>query len=312
MKTEIKLIIAGIVIEIKSKYQLRELSNKEKTARGYFRFDNFFYYGHEKADIIIEVAVDEGLPKINPGQNKFVTYHYEDGKENWRIEEKKTRYIFKSPVQDKESLAWLDKNFQRARLHLLSGKAKLRVWDLTDVTDDFLHILLINYLAMHNLGVFAHGVGIRDSNGRGRLFCGKSGAGKSTSAKIWHKHSRAMVLNDDRIIVRKKGSKFYIYSVPWHGAFNLNFKKRIKSAVLKEIFFLYHAPKNSAVQLGPIQAFSWFYSTIFPVFWDKQGLENTANFCGELVQKIPGYSLGFKNDRKIINFIRKKKNYAGI
>ncbi len=307
MAIEIKLKIADIIIQVKSEFGLIKLSNKEKTERGYFRFDNFFYKGKKRSDIFIDVAIVGVLPSIKSYRNKFITYHYEYGEENWRIVEDQGAYIFQSPLKGKELVANIDKDFRRARVYILPKPKKDEVWDLADITDDFLHVLLINYLAVNNFGFFAHGLGLFDHNAGGMLFCGKSGAGKSTSAKIWHKYSRAMILNDDRIIVRKTGGKFFLHSAPWHGEFYLNFKKPIRPAGLRRIFFLYHAKKNTATRINPAQAFNLLYSTIFPAFWDKRWLENTVNFCEKLVKKIPCYSLGFVNDKKVIRFVRNIK-----
>jgi hypothetical protein len=151
-------------------------------------------------------------------------------------------------------------------------------------------------------------VGIKDVDGGGLLFAGESGAGKSTTARLWHKHSKAMVLNDDRIIVRKVNGKFFIYGSPWHGEFSDYLTSRIDSAALKRIFFIHHSPKNIAIQISPKPAFNLLYPALFPTFWDKNCLGNIAAFCDDLVKNVPCYSLGFVNNEKVINFIRRCKN----
>lgn len=304
MFTEIKLQIAGIVIAIRSDFGLQKLTAQEKKEREYSRFKNFSCPARKRPRIIIDVQVVEQLPPIKAEGNPFIAFHFQDKAENWRISRRKGGHVFKSPLEDKEMYAFLSGNFQRAKVYILPKALKGKVWRIEDITDDFLHILLINYLAYNSLGFFAHGVGICDINGKGLLFCGKSGAGKSTTAKIWHKHSRAMILNDDRIIVRKEKKGFSIHSVPWHGEFHANFSKKLRPAALKEVFFICHSKNNKAVQISSARAFSFLYSTIFPPFWDKKCLTNTVRLCQELLREVKSCRLGFVNDEKIIVFVR--------
>ncbi|GAF88373.1 unnamed protein product, partial [marine sediment metagenome] len=150
-----------------------------------------------------------------------------------------------------------------------------------------------------------HAIGVKDLDGRGLLFAGKSGCGKSTTARLWHKRSKAMVLNDDRIIVRKVRGKFLIYGSPWHGEFSDYLTSRIESASLEKLFFIHHSLKNTVRRISQKKAFSVLYPALFPTFWDKECLENIVSFCQNLIKSVPCYSLGFVGDKKIIEFVRK-------
>ncbi|MFZ1008280.1 MAG: hypothetical protein WAN65_15675 [Candidatus Sulfotelmatobacter sp.] len=61
-------------------------------------------------------------------------------------------------------------------------------------------------LIMHRLtqepAIELHGTGIVRANGEGNLFVGHSGAGKSTTTRLWTDREDVEVLSDDRIIVR--------------------------------------------------------------------------------------------------------------
>ncbi len=304
MRTEIKLKIAEIVILLRSDFGLFVLSKEEREERDYGRFSNFIYRGKKMPEITIDVHIIDRLPRIETAGHVFIAYHFQDKKENWRIARYNGRYVFKTDLEDKQQVVFIDKDFTKVDVYILPMSGKGRTWGIADITDDFVHILLINFLGYHNRGFFAHGMGIRDNDGKGMLFCGKSGAGKSTSAKIWFKHTRAMILNDDRIIVLAKKSGYSIHSVPWHGEFHSNFSKCLKPAPLKKLFFIYHAKNNVVSRINPRQAFGLLYSTIFPGFWDKHILDKTVRFCADMVQKVPCYRLGFINDEKIIAFVR--------
>lgn len=304
MPVKVKLRIANLIVQIQSAFPLIEMTKKEKIKEFVQLFDNFIYRGEKKAQIVIDLRFVDRLPGLKSTKDTFITRYHQKIRENWRITPYGRHYIYQSPLKNGEAAAFINKRFSRAIFYLLPRKDRGKTWKIADVTYNFLQILMINYLASRKLGIFAHGMGLNDRNQKGRLFCGKSQAGKSTSARIWFKHSRAMVLNDDRVIVRKINGNFFIFSSPWPGEFRDNFRSCLKPAPLKQLFFIYHAKKNTAVRIDPARAFGLLYSNTFPTFWNKQCLENTADFCGQLVNKIPCYNLGFVKDRKIIKFVR--------
>lgn len=301
----IKLKIADIVIEMRSAFALEFKSAEEKKWLHAERYENFFYTGREKPHIVINVKVVDKLPQIKSAKEIFVTFHPEDNAENWRLFQKNGYYIYKTPIEGKRQVMVVNRAFDKVTAYLLPKKNKGWVWDVTDIIYDFLQVLLINYFALHRKGIFVHSVGVKDFDGGGLLFAGKSRSGKSTTAKIWHKHSTAMVLNDDRIIVRKFKNDFFIYGCPWHGDFSDYLSSRIERAMLKKIFFIHHSQKNTALQISPKFAFNLLYPVLFPTFWDKAYLENIALFSQNLIRNMPCYTLGFVNNKEIMQFVRK-------
>lgn len=301
----IKLKIADIIILMQSDFPLEQLSEEEQRSQIPERFKNFFYKDRQNPDIRIKVNIIEKLLQIDNLKPLFTTYHFQDGSENWRLLKKDSTYIYKSPLQYKRQLMLVNKTFDRVTAYLLPKKDKGWVWNITDIIYDFLQVLLINYLAQRNTGIFIHAIGVKDLDGKGLLFAGKSGCGKTTTAKLWHKYSKAMVLNDDRIIVRKLNSKFFIYGSPWHGEFSDYLASRIESAPLRKVFFIHHAPCNTVREVSPKQAFNLLYPALFPTFWNKEYLENIVSFSQDLINNVSCYSLGFVNDKKVIGVTRK-------
>jgi hypothetical protein len=302
--TNIKLRIADIVILIKSVFPLEKLTKEEKMLQVQERFSNFLYKGNDKPDISINVNIVDKLPSFKGTKDIFVTYHFQDKSENWRLLRRGNDYIYKSPLQDKKQVMLVNKTFDRVTAYLLPKKNKGRVWNFSDIIYDFLQVLLINYFALKKKGIFVHSIGVMDLDGKGLLFAGKSGAGKSTMARIWHKESKAMVLNDDRIIVRRIKDKFFIHGSPWHGEFSDYLSSRIESAPLEKLFFIHHSPKNSARQISENRAFNLLYPALFPTFWNKRCLENIVSFCQGLVKDVQCFNLGFVNDKRVITFVR--------
>lgn len=315
---KISLKIADVVIEMRSKFFLEPFDFKNRMD---FRYRNFLYRGKRVPDIKIDVDIVEKLPQFLDAKNVFVTYHFQDGSENWRLLKKGSYFIYKSPLEDKRQAMVVNKYFNRVNAYLLPKKEtqvfdkkqkrlikkhKGYLWNISDIIYDFLQVLLINYLAITKKdGIFTHGMGVKDINKNGLLFAGKSESGKSTLAKIYHKYSKALVLNDDRIIVRKMHNDFYIYGSPWHGDFSDYLDSHIERAKLQEIFFLQKSKDNSIKNISSSKAFKLLYPAMFPTFWDRQGTEVITMLLSDLLSRISCFRLKFRKDKSIIGFMRK-------
>lgn len=301
----VKLKIADFVIKLESDFPAEQFIKGYQSFDLPTRFENFLYNGNGGADIKIKINLVNKLPKIKDTRDIFITYHFQDNRENWRLMRKGKYYIYKSHLKSKKQFMLINRTFDRITAYLLPKNDKSCVWSIGDIIYDFLQVLLINYFALHKKGIFVHSIGVKDVNGKGLIFVGKSGSGKSTTARLWHKHSKAMVLNDDRIIVRKLNGSFFIYSSPWHGEFDNYIVSKINSAPLNKLFFIYHSSHNTVRRISEKEAFNLFYPAIFPTFWDRKCLENIVSFSQDLVKNAPCYNLGFVKDRKIISFVRK-------
>lgn len=307
MESFINLKIAETIIHLVSKFEIENLSPEEKRLQESERFNNFLYPGKAEPDIIIKINIVKELPKVSNSKYIFITTHPFSGRDNWQLLKKGRLYIYRCNLRDRQQLIFIDENFAKARAYLLPKNNKDWVWSFIDIIYDFLQVLLINYFGLKKQAIFVHAFGIKDIDGQGLLFAGKSGAGKSTSARLWHKHSKAMILNDDRIIVRKFKDRFFISGSPWHGDFSDYLYSRIESSLLSKLFFIHHTSSNRVRQLSQQDAFKYLFPVLFAAFWDRQCLENTISLCSDLLNSVPSYRLGFVNDKRIIDFVRRPK-----
>ena len=320
-KIVVNLRIADVVIQMQSRFPLEQLKPGLEEKDLDERINNFFYEGRQTPHIRIKVEIVNRLPEVCKAKPVFITYHFQDGKENWRLLKRGDTYIYKSPLEDKKQLMVVNKTFDRVTAYLLSkkranaltkGKREFIkrsngfVWNISDIIYDFLQVLLINYLAVIKKdGIFSHAMGVKEINKNGFLFVGKSETGKSTLAEIYHKYSKATVLNDDRIIVRKINNKFYIYGSPWHGDFSDYLESQIDRAKLKSILFLQKSQENSIEPVSRSEAFKLLYPAMFPTFWDRGGIKVISMFLADLLSKVPCFRLKFKKDKSVIGFVRK-------
>jgi hypothetical protein len=147
-------------------------------------------------------------------------------------------------------------------------------------------------------GLMVHSCGIlRD--GHALLFTGPSGAGKTTISRLMIKHAGALVLSDDRIVLRPDGGGIRIFGTPWHGDGELS---AIGSARLRAIHVIRHAPEILAEPLcGSTAACAVLENAFLPAH-DPTGAECALDFVAELVERVPVIRLGFPKDERIVRY----------
>jgi hypothetical protein len=162
--------------------------------------------------------------------------------------------------------------------------------------------LLMLHLLAQGRGAELHSCGLVDEGGAGLLFLGQSGAGKTTTARLWEMHGRAEILSDDRIILRRLDGQVWMYGTPWHGEGEL---ARSAGAPLAGIFFLRHGERNRLQALGRAEASARLFSCGFPTFYDANGLDFTLAFFDEVTGAVPCYELSFVPDETAVDFVRR-------
>lgn len=160
-------------------------------------------------------------------------------------------------------------------------------------------VWMVNLLA-RGRGVLFHACGV-SRYGLGYIFAGVSGAGKSTLATLWEGQEGVTLLSDDRVIIRKRNGRFWIYGTPWHGDARAASPEAVP---LERIFIIQHADENRAIPLKPSDAASRLLVRSFPTFWAPEGMAFTLEFLGELSQAVPCYELGFVPDESVLDFVR--------
>lgn len=305
MKHEIKLKIADVVICFKSDIPVRPL-----TAEDDFKLMPFIYRGSKAPDIKLRVIISNSkAPRLKIKQKLFFTLHPEDRKQCWAIFESGRTFVIRSYVKGKRQDAVLNPSFNRGVVSIFTRKTRVKTWPLAIIIYDVLQIILINYLVRHK-GFFIHSMAVKDTDDSGLIFIGKSGAGKTTMARIWDKYSKAKVLNDDRVIARNIAGRFYIYGTPWHGDFNDYLKSLPYRARLDKLFFIFHGKNNVLIDIDERQSRAFLYQNIFFTFWDSQGLKQAIDLSRELSHKVAAYKLWFKDTKDVVGFVRDNANYG--
>lgn len=166
---------------------------------------------------------------------------------------------------------WCSSDFRQARLCFASSERNVRF-----CFDNAMMLLFaFRTAALRTLEMHA-AVVVKD--GRGFLFLGKSGTGKSTHARQWlQAFDDAWLLNDDNPILRvMDNGEVRVFGSPWSGKTPCY---KNESAPVEAIVKLSQAPKNTLRRLRLPEAYAYILSS-------ASGLKTERNMADAIYETI--------------------------
>jgi hypothetical protein len=194
--------------------------------------------------------------------------------------------------------AWFDSEFRSGRV-LLSSRyfdTERPVYPLEYPLDE---LLMIHRLSRGE-GVEVHAVGISDEKGRGHLFLGHSGAGKSTTARLWRNRPGVKILSDDRIILREYEGRIWMYGTHWHGDAGI---ASPDCAPLTAIYLLEHGESNQRLPLSAGCTAAELFTRTFVTHHSELGIRSTLDFLDRVASQIPCSIFRFVPDETAVEAI---------
>jgi hypothetical protein len=205
----------------------------------------------------------------------------------------------------------VDKEFRQAQV-LLSREC-LTAEDARRALEYPLDELLITHYLSLGKGVELHACGLVGGAGESFLFVGHSGAGKSTTTRLWKRHLPVEVLSDDRIIVRRafadsaKGvgqecptQTFLMHGTPWHGEAAF---ASPQSAPIHRIFLLEHGPGNHIERVSRSAAVGELLARSFTPFYQHRFVDPVLALLEEMAESLPCYRFHFVPDQSAVERI---------
>lgn len=250
-----------------------------------------------RADIYIGI---EWAPELAPSRRSRIF----DSGSVWRLYEcgDAFEFEFSTPSLGEPYKRFLiDRSFRSATLQM-SEEAFASF--SADPMDYPLDELLIMHRLTQEKAIELHGTGIVRQNGEASLFIGHSGAGKSTTTRLWTALEDVEVLSDDRIIVRhdpRSSTQMRMYGTPWHGE---AMYASPSSASLSRIFVLEHGRGNVITPLTPNQAVAELFARSFVPFHRHEYVDSALAFLEELANAVPVYRYAFEPDQRAVEKIR--------
>ena len=146
-------------------------------------------------------------------------------------------------------------------------------------------IMVMYALATSGLRTALFHSSVVSHEGRGYMFLGQSGTGKSTHSGLWLKHiAGTELVNDDNPVVRVlDDGSVWVYGSPWSGKTPCY---RNVSVPIGAIVRLSQAPYNKIRPLRGVEAYAALVPSISGKRWDKEqaeGLHETENLLAQRV-----------------------------
>ncbi len=148
---------------------------------------------------------------------------------------------------------------------------------------------LCNFCLDNANGIIFHSSAIM-VDGEAYLFTAPSGTGKSTHARLWREllGERAIMVNDDKPIVRLIDGDFYVYGTPWNGKHHLGNNCRAK---IKAICNIYQAKENAIRKATTAEMLMTILNqTIRPN--DAEKMDKLLSLVEKMLLSVDIYSMG--------------------
>ena len=255
-----------------------------------------FLVDNGEADIIVHARWGE-LRDPAAGKETF------DSGSVWRLYQQNSHYLFRFTSPALGTLPYKQACFNS---DFTSGDVVLHrdYFDHRQPVDALeypLDELIMMNLLMPGRGVEVHACGVVDSDGQGYLFVGQSGAGKTTTARLWQTARGIQVLSDDRIILRCLEGRIWMYGTPWHGEAELACSTRTP---LTRIFFLGRGENNELIPVRPAEAVARLIACSFVPFYNASALDYVLAFFEHVTESVPCGELRFAPDERVLEFVR--------
>ncbi len=183
----------------------------------------------------------------------------------------------------------VDAGWRSAVLHGEPRAQPAAVFPLAYPTEQ---ILLVSLLARAT-GLVVHATAVI-AEGRGWIFAGTHGAGKSTLARHFGRDRAFTVLNDDRVVLRRDaGGGWRVFGTPWAGTVR---RASSASAPVAGLFLIRHGARTRATRLAPDRASAPLLARCFHSYWDREGLDGVVATAVRASREVPCYELAFTMD----------------
>ena len=165
--------------------------------------------------------------------------------------------------------------------------------------------LLMSYFLAEREGTMMHAAGV-DIDGKGYIFSGKSGNGKSTLSRQFLSKKGPVVLNDERVAVRKINGEIKTFGTPWPGDAEIAVNRGLP---LSGIFFIHHGTHNRIREIDSGEAVKRLLPLATIPWYDPEMMTKTLLFCEDLISHVPSYDLHFTPDG-VVDVMEEFASYA--
>lgn len=234
-------------------------------------------------------------------------------------------YQFNSNTNEKEILVWPILSQRRAYnegdcydigfcgTHYFVNDESVLVCDrewknasiLTSKSREHTQVLLLQLFYTHAVRrqmIQLHCATIEDQ-GRGILFLGPSGIGKTTQAERWAEFRGSSIINGDVGFVQRTEREYIAWGTPWHGSspYCLNTSVPVKALVV-----LKQAQENKLRELTGFEKVTEVSGSVFYPTWLEDGMDLCTDTLNHLLTDLPVYRLDNRADREAVELLARE------
>ncbi len=131
-------------------------------------------------------------------------------------------------------------------------------------------------------------------DGAGYLFTAKSGTGKSTHTRLWREllGDRAVMVNDDKPLIRVTDTGATVFGTPWNGKHRLSTNVAVP---LKAICILERAETNAIRPISGAEAYPMLLQQVYRPL-DGEAMKKTLRLIDALADNLRLWRLGCNMD----------------
>lgn len=136
-----------------------------------------------------------------------------------------------------------------------------------------------------------------DFQGRGLMFLGPSGIGKTTQAELWNKYRDALIINGDIVFVQETEDSFLGWGTPWHGSSPYCENTNVP---VEALIVLKQAEENRIRELIGFEKVTAVSNNVFYPRWLEKGMELCLNVLDHMLSQLPVYELCCRPDEEAV------------
>ena len=134
--------------------------------------------------------------------------------------------------------------------------------------------------------------------GRGNLFFGVSGTGKSTHSRLWHDFVPGSdLMNDDNPVIRIEDGQFLVYGSPWSGK-TLCYRNVV--APVNALVRLEQFPENRIERLHSLQAYASLIAAVSTIRWNHDIMSLLVPTIERVAMTVPCFQLKCRPDEEAV------------
>ncbi|MGP1435856.1 MAG: hypothetical protein ACTTKN_04390 [Phocaeicola sp.] len=237
-------------------------------------------------DVIFQITIHaDGTPLPEVMKDEFLIDFEEEG-QRFCIYRHNDKTMIEMTLSNKsEAIAYLiiTKDYAEGQLYI-KGNRDFRFYALNNA------MMMLYAFAGSQHHILLQHASVIKRKGKGYLFLGKSGTGKSTHSRLWLKYiDDTELLNDDNPAIGiSKDGKVKVWGTPWSGKTPCY---KNDSVEIGGFVRLWQAPKNNITPLDTLQAYATLLPTVSGMKWDKQMADGMNETLNELATHVPVFSL---------------------